>query len=526
MGGAGTAAGNDSAMPYLNPAGLAGVPGDIFGISASLYGYTHRSFKGFFFPNGTDPALGRVEIESEDFTSRSVTDMPSSVMYFERLGSDVDAQQHHHLGVALVVPSSRRIELLAANASRLPDFDGRLESTSALSYHSTDYWLGPSYALGVSERLRLGASLFAVLSRSVRSSETSSVDELAGGAATVSQRTHVAQEANALSLAPVLGFQLEFAPNYWLGAAVAVPSLPITGQVSVVNGASGVGVDPVSGAPTASSDSFTLRGDYRAGTPLRLNAGIARDDREGFSFAADVHYYGARKEAQVLEGVMRSDRYRSGETSRHFYQKQRASTDFESAVDFSAGIELAVSPVLQVRAGGFTDFANTPELSSDPADHQRLRVDRFGATLGLGLRFGSFDSTIGLVYAHGQGKFGVLDSFGANQPALPAIRIAPIETTEDTLLLVLSGALTREEAKKQIRHSLPLDVETPLGNPLGPAPAPAPAASPPAPAPTPEPPAPAPTPEPPAPPPAPAPDPPPAPESPPNAPEPKPEGAP
>ena len=32
MGGAGTAAGNDSAMPYLNPAGLAGVPGDIFAV--------------------------------------------------------------------------------------------------------------------------------------------------------------------------------------------------------------------------------------------------------------------------------------------------------------------------------------------------------------------------------------------------------------------------------------------------------------------------------------------------------------
>src|SRR5690349_13363867 len=64
MGGAATAAGNDSAMPYLNPAGLAGVPGDIFAVSATVYSYTHRSFKNFFLPQGPTPGLVG---NSEDF---------------------------------------------------------------------------------------------------------------------------------------------------------------------------------------------------------------------------------------------------------------------------------------------------------------------------------------------------------------------------------------------------------------------------------------------------------------------------
>ena len=37
MGGAGVAAGADSATPFLNPAGVAGTPHDIISVSASVY---------------------------------------------------------------------------------------------------------------------------------------------------------------------------------------------------------------------------------------------------------------------------------------------------------------------------------------------------------------------------------------------------------------------------------------------------------------------------------------------------------
>ena len=53
MGGAGVAAGNDSAMPYLNPAGLAGVPGDILGVSATVYGWGETRYDKAFLPGST-----------------------------------------------------------------------------------------------------------------------------------------------------------------------------------------------------------------------------------------------------------------------------------------------------------------------------------------------------------------------------------------------------------------------------------------------------------------------------------------
>src|SRR5688572_30586020 len=80
MGGAATAAGNDSAMPYLNPAGLAGVPGDIFAVSATVYSYTRRSVQNLFYPSGTHPSFG-FELERERFATSSVGELPSSVMY-------------------------------------------------------------------------------------------------------------------------------------------------------------------------------------------------------------------------------------------------------------------------------------------------------------------------------------------------------------------------------------------------------------------------------------------------------------
>ena len=86
MGGAGVAAGNDSAMPYLNPAGLAGVPGSIFGVSATVYAYQRLDVERYFFPAPMDASLGYGEISvgRDTVASSTFMDLPSSVMYFEK----------------------------------------------------------------------------------------------------------------------------------------------------------------------------------------------------------------------------------------------------------------------------------------------------------------------------------------------------------------------------------------------------------------------------------------------------------
>src|SRR5215510_11457832 len=58
MGGAGVAAGHDHAMPFLNPAGIAGTPTDVLSISATVYGYAAAPVPDYYVPNRFDPSYG------------------------------------------------------------------------------------------------------------------------------------------------------------------------------------------------------------------------------------------------------------------------------------------------------------------------------------------------------------------------------------------------------------------------------------------------------------------------------------
>jgi hypothetical protein len=78
--------------------------------------------------------------------------------------------------------------------------------------------------------------------------------------------------------------------------------------------------------------------------------------------------------------------------------------------------------------------------------------------LGVGITFGTFDTTIGGVFIRGEGEYGAADTWITEG-------VEPIRATETTAMLVLSGATTEEEAKKTIRETLPF--ETPVLPDLG-----------------------------------------------------------
>lgn len=494
MGGAGTAAGNDSAMPYLNPAGLAGVPDDVFAVSASLYGYSQYSFKNYFFPRGTPGALGPLQVDDQNFATSSVLDLPSSVMYLKLL-SPPGARVQQHASVALVIPSKERLEILATMHGRFPSMNGSISESQSLTRDSADYWFGPSYAVAVGDHFRAGVSLFGVYSRTAITLQNLEQIDLAGGADSSVFRGQSSQEAQALAVALIAGVQLELAKHFWAGAGVALPSLHTWGDVTFQAESSSVAPDPVSGSSVARLDATTLHGRYRVEHPLRLNAGLAYDDRKRFSIAGDVFFFMQRSNAVVIDGVSVNRSSRSGETTRSYNAPEHVTTDFNQVVDVSLGAELAVTRAVAIRAGGFTDFAQSPQIGSGLEDHQRLRVDRFGGTLGLGFKVGSFDSTVGGLFAIATGKFGATDTFSDIALSSPITQVVPIDVSGVQAMLVLSGAVTTEEAKRTIEHTLPIesplpevpgqDLPTqppPKAAPSAPAPAPPPA-SPPAPPP-------------------------------------------
>jgi hypothetical protein len=448
MGGAATAAGNDSAMPYLNPAGMAGVPGDIFAVSATVYSYTHRSVQDFFYPNGTDPLLG-YDLERETFALSSVGELPSSVMYFNHLSAP-DAATHHHLGVSLVIPSARRVEVVASVAGDLDDVAGEAIETATISVDSTRYYLGPGYAVGFGDRVRLGASLYGVYTRYAFSDAVSSSYSLLGGSATFTYTGQRSQISETLSLAPVLGIQARIVSNLWLGAGFAAPSLPITGRLRFAGSSSDSRVDPTSGAPQSGSTSYTADAEAENNEPMRVNVGVAYDARDAFSFAADVSYY-ADRVTDITRGVQLYEERLSGELTRRFRRRIDSEVQYRQVIDFSLGAEIAASRMIAIRAGAFSDLAASPEIGTSLDQAGRMRLDRYGGSLGLGFTVGSFDTTAGVILARGTGHYGAADTWITGS-------VVPVRATETTGMLVLSGAVTVEEAKKTIRDTLPIDV--------------------------------------------------------------------
>jgi hypothetical protein len=447
MGGAATAAGNDSAMPYLNPAGMAGVPGDILGISATIYSFTRRSFQNYFYPNGAPPELG-LHVERESFATDSIGELPSSVMYFKHL-SAAAAHVQHHLGLALVIPGARQIQLVADVQSRLERADGQAFETSAINAEYRHYYLGPGYAVGFGDRFRLGVSGFLVLHHAIVNDTISSSVSLLGGASTSTFSGSMAQLRQGWSLVPVVGFQLRLYKDVWLGAGLAAPGVGIAGRQRFSSDSSGTSVDPVNGAPLATSQISAANLDYRSVDPLRINVGVAYDKRDSWALAFDVHSYAGHTNTQA-DGVQTIEQRRAGDVTRSFGRRVTYSTTTLSIIDLSIGAELAIGKVLALRAGAFSDLAASEPLRPIDNDLRRLRIDRYGGTLGLGLRFGSFDTTIGGILVRGTGKYGAPDTWATGSAA-------PITTTETTAMLVLSGAVTVQEAIDTIHKTVPFE---------------------------------------------------------------------
>jgi hypothetical protein len=177
---------------------------------------------------------------------------------------------------------------------------------------------------------------------------------------------------------------------------------------------------------------------------------MALDRRNGFSFAIDVHYYMAQTAAHA-DGVQSYQARQDGDITRSYRTSLSYSNQVDSVFDVSAGAELALSRLVSLRAGAFTDNSANPALGTTVDSANVLRLDRYGGTFGVGLTLGSFDTTAGLVVARGQGDFGATDPWITHG-------VVPVRSTETTAMFVLSGAVTVKEAQKAIREALPFDV--------------------------------------------------------------------
>ncbi len=440
MGGAGTAAGNDAAMPYLNPAGLAGIPSDVFGLSTSVVGATQREADDLLRPD-RGQSLGSLTINENSQHFSTVFDLPTSLLFMKHVE---EGGRHHTFGLSLVTPAASNYTLQAEFLADVGVADTLAELANA-EVRETDYYLGPSYAVALSDRVRLGASLSLLYAEHYYESQTSYELLRAGGFGRGISRDGVKRQAEALALAPIVGVQFRPAADLWLGAGVAFPTLGIAGRTSRFRHTSVLN-DLALGNTELFAEDETSRGEAESNRPLRLNVGAAWDDREALSVALDVEWAAARDEAVRYDQVNELGIIATGQLDRFVRERQVITRDRSQTVNVRLGLEYALGPVLAVRAGGFTDFANTPELGQSSAGFE-MREDRFGGTVGLGITLGPFESTVGAAYIVGTGS--ILGLEGE-----PGAASALVDTVSHTTLALVSTTVTFEEVQERVQSEV------------------------------------------------------------------------
>lgn len=219
MGGAGVAAGADSAMPYLNPAGVGGTPYDLFSLSASAYAYSRASVRRFFRSGGFDPALGGVSVQEERFEIDQFVIIPASAGYFMRFGAP-DAPLQHVVALSAIATAYNDYRI--DGTFRATSSVGRLEEDFISTESFRQVFGGPSYAVAIGDRVRLGASLFAsytTLEVDAHDLALLSID--VGGVqvpSTLNSRAMV--DAFSFGLTGIAGVQVRAVSDLWFGAAL------------------------------------------------------------------------------------------------------------------------------------------------------------------------------------------------------------------------------------------------------------------------------------------------------------------
>lgn len=446
MGGAATASGRDSAMPYLNPAGLAGLEKDLFALSANIYGLSRFRISPLFVKEYQTPAT----VEEDSQTSQSVLRLPSSVMYLTS-ASDENAYVRHKVGVSLIIPAATKVAVQGRYRAVQPALFGADNDSRFLSYEYTDYNLGATYAVAIGDHLRLGATLFGRYTVAETTQLWTRNYYSANGVFQV-DRADSSSSLNSTSSAwAKLGGQAEVAHGLWLGAALSTPTFmhqgSSQGQWTTFQRQTGVGSLNAQGASKA---------DTRDRLPLSANLGLSYERSRSFALAVDVTHSRGLEKASEWRGRETVNSSQSDEIIRDYTRSASVASRMRPVTNVAVGGEVWVQSWLAVRAGAFTSFNNLedPDPYVDSAYYGTANT--FGLTAGLGLLLGPTETSLGVSFQRSSGQITVID--GSFEPAYKrelGDSITLADYSINTVLFMLAGAVSVGEAREQIERVLP-----------------------------------------------------------------------
>ncbi|MCB9647248.1 MAG: hypothetical protein H6730_11715 [Deltaproteobacteria bacterium] len=402
MGGAAMAGGYDSAMPTLNPAGLARIPGSVLSVSASLYRLSHVWVPAFTADGATiSSPWGDLAVSQPGIDSSEISSFPSSIAYMLHFGSET-----HPMVVAgsLTVPRSvqRRFvhsyEFLGEGVAMRDNFT---------TFIDEEQYVGAlSWAAGFG-RLRVGASVLGSYTSRVRTIARDGLIVL-GTANFHRDQASYSESLNSVDLSALAGVQVDLTSFLRVGAAVRSPSVHLWGHFK------GSEDNTVLDALADSFVSTTqIEGEATRGMPLKVGLGVELFG-ERWSVAADGGVFIPRSAEYSRTGTVLSSSIGTAEARKDQENEVDAVEPTELVLDLALGAEVQITDTNWLRLGVFTDFTAAPPASETAAQITEQRpsprhlfsfpLNKFGGSLGWGTKVAFVDTTLGVVGSYGSGQ--------------------------------------------------------------------------------------------------------------------------
>lgn len=401
MGRAGLAGGFDSAMPTLNPAGLARLPGSVLAVSASMYRLSVVSVPAFMADGDTiESPWGALTVSQPGIASSEISSFPSSIAYMLHVGGE---SRPMVLALSLTVPRSvqRRFvhsyEFLGEGVAMRDNFTAIADEQQ---YVAAISWAGGFGGL------RVGASVLGSYTARVQSIARDGLIVL-GTANFHREQAQYSESLNSFDLGAVLGVQYDVTSFLRLGASARVPSVHLYGHFKGTEDSTIL---------DALADSFVsttqIEGDVVRGMPLRLGLG-AELFGESWAVAFDAVAFIPRTREYARKGTVLNSSIGTAEARNDVAREVDATDPTRMVFNVGLGLEFKVTESNWLRAGVFTDFSSTPGTDpamiasavGRPSPRQLFSfpVQKVGASLGWGTRVAFVDTTLGVVGSYGSG---------------------------------------------------------------------------------------------------------------------------
>ena len=439
IGGAIVALDGDPEASYYNPAGLATIMRQGISLSASAYQAAFEKYGAIM-----DIPVGDGDRLTANMRSNAFSTFPQSLMYVLPVGSnDIDAATHHVLALSLIIPDYDKV----SGSITQPIENYAFEMKGSFFWEEKTFWFGPSYAIAIGPRLRLGVSIFGLAHQFER--RVNLGVKLTTATTLINYYSTVSSEDEGFGFTWLfqVGAQFQLDDRWTIGLVVRSPTLgSIYSNMRMLRLASYYAEDQ-NGNPVASPqepgyvdriETTNVSMDFRL--PAMIAVGTSYQIPDLLAVGFDLTFHFPQGTYSLFSGPTI---YPQDPQGQNIIDESRALDPSEEhrarwIINVNTGAEVHLFTNWRLRAGFFTDFSVVDNAFYAQSKETRTasignpNLVRLGSSLGVS-RFSEHATTsVNLVYTCGWGNnWGLNESFGYDPNR--------VSVTAHTVTLVIAG---------------------------------------------------------------------------------------